>query len=259
MEEWQDPEVILFWLMLGLIFLVILLVFIIVLTRLIIRNMVQARVNESNLQLKNQLELTEATIKAQELERERVAADVHDELIGKLNAIKLHSELGFDPLEYNITDRIEECISTARRISHDLSPPLIEYSTLKDIVDEVVEPYSINYNVNLTYDIRTNEVYENSFKVQILRILQETLVNIDKHAMANEVKIRLRQTEICLIILVADNGKGFNRAKFKSGLGLQNIETRTQYLGGMCKIKSVVNKGTRSIFYFKFEQRQTLR
>ncbi len=148
MEEWQDPNVILVWISLGTIFLLILLVFIIVLTRMIIRNMVRARLKESQMQLENQQKLIEATIIAQEVERERIAADLHDELIGKLNAIKMESEIGTRE-NFDVASGINRCIQTARRISHDLSPPLIEYSTIKDIVLELVEVYELNYDVQL--------------------------------------------------------------------------------------------------------------
>lgn len=249
MEEWQDPEIIRFWIFLGILFLVVLLVFIIVLTRLIIRNMVKARVQESNMKLKTQLQLTEATIKAQEIEKERIASDLHDELIGKLNGIKLNTEIGLDPSNYDITKEIEDCISTARRISHDLSPPLIEYSSLIEIIDELLEPYRCRYEVIFESDVRVSLEVDSSFKVQLLRIVQETLMNIHKHSQALRVYLRLKISHKGMSLLIQDDGKGFNKLDLKPGLGLQNIETRTQYLGGFYKLRSVEGKGSTSFFY----------
>jgi signal transduction histidine kinase len=250
MEEWQDPDVIIVWISLGTIFLLILLAFIIILTRLIIKNIVAVRIKESILKLDYQLRLTKSTINAQEQERERIAADIHDELIGKLNAIKLKCEIGNDFRGQEFITNIDESIQCARRISHDLSPPLIEYVSLPDIIVELVEPYHSCYVVRLRFDKRVKINFDAAFKLQFLRIVQEVLVNIHKHACASHIKFNYKLTAKFLMILISDDGTGFEINNLKSGLGLQNIETRVQYLEGKYKLRSTINKGTTIFLVF---------
>ena len=100
------------------------------------------------------------------------------------------------------------------------------------------------------YNIQNSSPKNDSFKIQFIRILQEVMTNINKHAKASLVKIHYRQSKKYIIIIISDNGIGFNSKKIKRGLGLNNIETRVQYLQGHYRITSKINKGTSSLFLF---------
>ena len=250
MEQWQDPEIIFLWILLGLGFLVMLLIFIIVLTRMIIRNSIEAKTKENQLKLTNQQQLIQASITAQEKERERLASDIHDGLISKLNGLKLQAEIQYASTASDIVDGLDRCIMTARRISHDLSPPLIEHSTLEDIVEEVIDPYRSTIKITAHYSSQHPVNHAPEIKIQVMRILEEVMVNTHKHAAATEFYLKLKSGKTHYILYARDNGKGFDLENSGKGLGLQNLQSRAQYLNGILKLRSKPNKGTSLLLCF---------
>ncbi|MFT5250057.1 MAG: two-component system NarL family sensor kinase [bacterium] len=251
MEKWQNPQTIIIWIVIAIVFFLLLLGFIVLLIRSISQKIVKTKLAESKAKLEHQQTLLEITIKTQEKERKRIAADLHDDLIGKLIVIKLQQELKPNPNLESI-DLMSESIDTARRISHDLSPPLIEHSSLPDLIKGVFDPWKNKIRIVYFFDIRKNNCdYRGSFKIQLLRIIQELTTNIEKHAKANEIIVHFRQSHHYTSIKISDNGIGYNTLNKQKGLGLKNIETRVQYLKGSFRTKSFVGKGTSSLFLFK--------
>jgi signal transduction histidine kinase len=85
-------------------------------------------------------------------------------------------------------------------------------------------------------------------ELAVFRILQEMINNAIKHAEASKININTRFSNGMLAVSVADNGKGFNvEEKMNTGLGLKNLESRTQMLDARFKIKSIPGKGTTAI------------
>ena len=96
-------------------------------------------------------------------------------------------------------------------------------------------------------DFGLGERMENSLELMIFRMIQELVANAIKHAKATKVDIHLTQHEKSLNIIVADNGKGFDRTKLgpdPTGIGLTNVEKRVEHLEGSFTIDSVLGKGT---------------
>jgi two-component system, NarL family, sensor kinase len=87
---------------------------------------------------------------------------------------------------------------------------------------------------------------EYNIEINLYRIIQELISNILKHAKASEVSIQLLKKETYLNIVVEDNGIGFdvNQVKNKKGMGLKNIESRVNSLGGEFNIDSGKGAGT---------------
>ena len=249
MEKWQNPDTITLWIVIAVVLLIILLVFITLLIRVLFLKMIKTKIAEAQTKLEHQQNLIDATIKAQEKERKRIAADLHDELISKLTVLKMTEH----PREnYNETGNlVNDCISIARRISHDLSPPLLEYTPLPELIIESLRPWKNIFEIDYCPRILHNYEYDSDFKIQLLRIIQEVITNISKHAKAQKISFYYRQSQQQLIIKIKDNGIGFDRSIKQKGLGLQNIETRVQYLNGNFRISSKLNEGTSSFFIFK--------
>jgi two-component system NarL family sensor kinase len=250
MEEWHNPETIALWIIITVVFLLLLIVFIVVLIRAFFQKIVKTKLAESKAKLEHQENLLDITIKTQEKERKRIAADLHDELIGKLTIMKLQQEVSSLPNAESI-NLIKESINSARRISHDLSPPLLEYTSLSDLIKEILDPWKNKIRIDAFFDLRKKDNYSNEFKIQVIRIIQELITNIEKHANATEIIIHFRQSSNYTFLKIKDNGVGYNPIGQQKGLGLKNIETRMQYLKGIYRIKSAVNKGTSSLFLFK--------
>lgn len=251
MEEWQKPETIILWLTVGIVFLLLLLLFIIILIKTMFNKMVQNRIAKASVKWQHQQDLLESTIETQEIERKRIAEDLHDALIGKLIVLQMENQINVKYEPFKVL--IEEGINTARRISHDLSPPLIEYTPLIELISDILTPWEKVKSIISNFDVRVEITHTDSFKINLTRILQEVITNIIKHAEAKKIEVRLRQTESSLIIVIEDNGVGFDTQKNIKGLGLTNIETRVKYLKGHYKVKSTKSKGTTNLFFFNMK------
>ncbi|ANQ51515.2 sensor histidine kinase [Flammeovirga sp. MY04] len=250
MAEWQNPETIIRWIIFSIVFFLVLFSFIVLLIRVYYKKVISSKLEESRIKLEHQKNLLEVSINTQEKERKRIAADLHDDVIGKLTAIKMMEELRPEKSEETI-ELLSESIQTARRISHDLSPPLLSFSALSTLIENAIAPLQSQLKVVPIFDVRTVDTFDEEFKVQFIRILQEIITNIVKYADASEVEIHYRQSNLFTCLQVIDNGKGFNINKNRTGLGLKNIETRVSYLNGIYRLTSEINKGTKSIFVFK--------
>ncbi|MCO6149580.1 sensor histidine kinase [Flavobacterium sp. NRK1] len=245
MEKWQDPKVIAFWIAIIVVFIVTLLFFVVRILHAGYKRMTEANLRETRMQLDYQKKLLETNLYAQEKERMRIAGDLHDSLIGKLVVIKMKNQLGAS--EADIDQALEESISEARRISHDLTPPLLEYSHIEELIDDIINPWKQKFKIVFCSDVRKTEDIKPEAKIQVLRVLQELLVNINKHADANSIIVHLRYTDKLFALSVKDNGCGFDTSQLKKGLGLANLELRMQYLNAEYKVKSVPGKGTTTI------------
>jgi signal transduction histidine kinase len=246
MEKWQDPGTLAFWFAIVIVFVLLLVTSIIILVRINYEKILKRKAEEAETQIRHQRELLETNIQIQEKERDRIAADLHDSLIGKLTVIRLKTQLNVDKQE--IDDMMGETIVEARRITHDLSPPLIEHTPIYDILKELIEPWGVTYEISNWADLRADFDLTPRDKIQLTRIFQEVLTNITKHAEATKISFHIRQTAGLLALKLEDNGKGIDVEKMKHGLGLKSIESRVQYINGKYKVRSIPNKMTSFLF-----------
>lgn len=244
MEKWLDPKTVTIWILVVLVVIAILAVSFVKLVQLNFKRMVENKLKESRLQLDYQKNLLESGIAVQEQERTRIAADLHDSLIGKLTLLRLknQSEYSFEQIDLLLGETIDE----ARRISHDLSPPMLEFVELHELLEDIITPWKRYLTLHFYTNIENTATIDQNLKIQIARITQELVTNIHKHSGATDVCIQLKITKTDLTLIVRDNGKGFDLAEAKKGIGLQNIELRMVYLRGTHKIKSS-SKGSTAI------------
>jgi two-component system NarL family sensor kinase len=245
MEKWQDPRVIAFWIAIIVVLIVTIILFVVRIMHVGYKRMTEANLREAQLKLEHQQKLMETNLIAQENERQRIAADLHDGLIGKLTVIRMKSQIGAEAAE--VENLLQDSITEARRISHDLTPPLLEHSPLADLIENLLDPWHQKMDIAYQTDIRTTDALSPQQKLQMLRVVQELLTNIIKHAQAEKVTVHLRQSPNMLCLYVTDNGKGFDTAQLAKGLGLNSMELRMQYLNAKHKVKSASGKGTRTI------------
>lgn len=212
----------------------------------------QQKANEEiyNLMLSQQDKVDEA--RAQE--KKRISEELHDGILGRLFGTRLSLDSfnfkegpeGIKSRSQYINDlkNIEQDI---RKISHDLNTDFVSGSGFVDIIDTLIstqtQAYQLKYDFYHSDDINWENV-SNKTKIHIYRILQETMQNIYKHAEASLIKIsfQLKNDVICLSI--SDDGKGFVINKSKKGIGLKNIHSRVDEVGGVVSYDSVIDKGT---------------
>lgn len=242
MEKWLDPKTVTIWILVVLAVIAILAVSFVKLVQINFKRMVENKLKESRMQLEYQKNLLESGIIVQEQERARIAADLHDSLISKLTILRLknQSEYNFEQMDLLLGETIAE----ARRISHDLSPPMFEFIELYELLEDMITPWKRYLAIHFYTNIDATATINPNLKIQIARITQELVTNIYKHSGASDVFIQLKITKTNLTLVVRDNGKGFDYTEVKKGIGLKNIELRMAYFRGTHKIKSSTKGST---------------
>ncbi|WP_439479939.1 tetratricopeptide repeat-containing sensor histidine kinase [Chryseobacterium aquaticum] len=197
-----------------------------------------------------------ALINGQNIERNRIAKDLHDGVAGDLAGIKLllakeNTYLKNENLQ-KIQENLSEVFQEIRKISHNLSINNIKEKTLKNLLSDLKENYQqrneFSFDVYIYPENAIDDLDEIK-KLNIYRILQELLHNISKHAKATEVELSINRHHNDMNIIVADNGVGFDI--YKKGIGLKNIEERLKIISGEMNIQSEMNKGTSVIIDIK--------
>ena len=192
MEEWHEAETQAFWLAVQLFVLLAIVITLVLISRKYVRAKLRDAKHISDLKIAHQKELLEDSIQVQENERERFANDLHDDLLSKLTVLgaKLHHEKS----TIESVKLLQDCIQTARRISHDLSPPLIEESEFEELLSMVFQRMETSFELECNYSIHKQKNISSLIKVQMIRIAQEVCNNIIKHAEASKLFVHLRIT-----------------------------------------------------------------
>jgi signal transduction histidine kinase len=213
---------------------------------------VQQEANEEiyNLMLKQQDKIEEARA----LEKTRVSKELHDGVLGRLFGVRLSLDsLNFTEGKDAATNRsryvsqlktIEEDI---RKISHEMNTDFVSGSGFVDVLKELVDTQAKAYGLDAEFTASEEVNWErvsNKVKINLYRIVQESMQNIYKHAKATKmsVAISLLNDDICLE--VSDNGKGFDTSRQRRGIGLKNITSRVKDLKGSVVFESKSGKGT---------------
>ncbi|OBX25009.1 hypothetical protein A9996_12495 [Gelidibacter algens] len=187
-------------------------------------------------------------------EKKRISQDLHDGVLGRL----FGTRLSLDSYNFNQGNEavqvrskyiselkiIEEDI---RKISHDLNTDFVSGSGFMDILTELIDKqtqaYQLAYKFDFTDDINW-ESLSNKSKINIYRMVQESLQNIYKHAKAKRVKISIALKKAVICLSINDDGIGFDPNKSKKGIGLKNIKSRVKELNGTVAFHSEPDQGT---------------
>lgn len=208
-----------------------------------------------------QEEILRNTISAQEKERKRIAQDLHDEVGAMLSVVKLNvgriekksGEQIAKDLAAETKTYLDDVITQVRRISRALLPPSLEKLGLFFALEELVNWVNKSDQLNIIcWKGGEQARLDIQKELALFRITQELLNNAIKHSKANEIVIKVRFGVKLLAMSVSDNGSGFDISeKMTTGLGLKNLESRTQIMGGKFKMKSAPGKGTKAIICLK--------
>lgn len=188
-------------------------------------------------------------------EKKRISRELHDGIMGKLSGIRLNLYVlkkKTDP------ETITKCLAYIKEIQviendlrllvHTLNKESV--TTLNGIENEINNIFSNiknhqNINFVLKMDERINwEVINYVLKLNLYRIIQEALHNIDKYAKAKEVTLTITKKEQALLIEIKDDGIGFDATQNKEGIGLKNMRERTEESGGSFTVETAPKKGT---------------
>ena len=207
-------------------------------------------------------EIIQAIINAQEKERRELAYELHDNVNQILSSSKLMLQVATDKPELckQFTARamtyLQEAINEIRKISHNLTPAALRDISLEAAVEEVIQNINATGMLDIVYH-KQNEPLKDKLKPEtqlaILRIIQEQCNNILKHSNASEAIISLKSNGTHLQLEVQDNGKGFDPASTKRGLGLNNMFNRVEYYEGTIEIISKQEQGCKLLIKIPFD------
>ncbi|EKE71781.1 MULTISPECIES: cache domain-containing protein [Roseobacteraceae] len=198
-------------------------------------------------------ELTQRIFDTQEEERGRVARELHDGISQILVGVRYALELARrqlakdDPNAPVSLDRGVEmlggAITEVRRISRDLRPGVLDDLGLGPALKALTEEFQTRTGIKTELEtvVFRNRLDEEA-RIALFRIAQEALTNIERHAEATEVTIKLAGHRTGATLLISDDGRGFDmaeRAKAGRGLGLRNMAERMEQLGGTLTIYSL--------------------
>ncbi len=210
--------------------------------------------------------LSSRLLDAQERERKRLAAELHDELGHALLTIKLQLralERGLTPEQKKLAEDIEALqpfidgvLNSVRRLYFDLSPGNLEDLGLTGALRQMLDVFAKQHK-DIRWQIRLDNLdreFPPPTQTVIYRIVQEILTNIGKHAKPSRVSVRVKRNPTAALFTVEDNGCGFDTSQIHSlddpnrGLGLAAMEERVRMQGGTLEIISRENQGTRIAF-----------
>jgi len=189
-----------------------------------------------------------AVYKAQQEERQRISADMHDELGSGMTAIRLMSEIARNKMKENTPVEIEKISKSADDVLNKMNAIIWSMNSSNDTLDNLVSyirAWSLEYFENTPVTCKVNtpaEIPEKELtgdkRRNIFLCIKESLNNVLKHAGATVVTIDIRTGEQ-LLIRIADNGKGIDLEKLRQfGNGLKNIARRMESIGGQFAIEN---------------------
>lgn len=243
-QDWQNPETPLKWIFFMLVFVGILIFFIVLIVRSYVARVKSELNKRVELQTQHQESLIQNSIDIQERERERIAGNLHDDLIAQLYRIHLMNE------NTTLSPLIQQGIQTAREISHDLVPPLLEEASLSEAFENFLSAFQKDYVIQFSSIDTFQKKIDSQKKLHLFRVFQEVIINIVKHAKTKRISILVRITENYTAFSIQDFGVGFSNNS-PSGLGLKNIELRTRQIKAQYKYKLNKPRGTRFLLISK--------
>ncbi len=197
-------------------------------------------------------------IQTEEKERTRFAKDLHDGMGAILSSINIYinmilsEEMDRAELETNLTytkGLVDQAMQSAKEIANNLRPTILNRFGIEASIKSLIEPLekSEAFTINFT-TTNFSGISDKDLELIIFRIINEFFNNTIKHAEATQINLNLAKEENNIIINYSDNGIGFDLDIVlntnKTGMGVNNIITRTKSLNGKCEIITAQQSGT---------------
>ncbi|WP_378176132.1 ATP-binding protein [Aquimarina sp. SS2-1] len=202
--------------------------------------------------LSQQLKLEEG----RKLEQHRMSEELHDGVLGRLFGVRLsldginqRANDGFTDARNKYIDELKSIEKEIRLISHDLgtetlSPDIAYVDVVESLVSDLCTVHKMEFEFSNDENIDW-ETVDDQKKVNLFRIIQESLQNIFKHAKAKSVKISFNYVDDKINLTILDDGIGFKSSKVKRGIGLKNITSRVTQMNGVVDFISNQDSGTK--------------
>jgi len=226
----------------------------------------ESRVRERTEQLTS---LTAELSLVEEMERRRIATELHDQvgqtlIMSKIRLDSLSPDLPageFEAARADIREQITRSIEGIRSLTFQLSPPLLYEVGLEAALEWLGEEFEEKHGFRVEFqDDGRKKPLDQETGIALYQMVREILVNVVKHAQANKVSLAVERIGDVVRIAVTDDGNGWagmqdpRLEQKKGGFGLFNIRQRIEYLGGKFTIESWINRGTRVTLLFPLRQ-----
>ena len=215
---------------------------------------IESQLQASREELRN---LAAAANQAREQEQSRLARELHDELAQTLTALQMdvawckskipESDPATIARHTKMEATLKSAVANTRRIAGGLRPLMLDDLGLVPAVDWLVEGFTQRNGIPCDLVVGSNDLnLPNAQATAVFRIIQESLVNVGKHARATRVKVSLERNGAGLIVGIVDDGVGFSPQdpRKPNSFGLLGLRERALLLGGEIAITSAPGKGT---------------
>jgi PAS domain S-box-containing protein len=203
--------------------------------------------------MEEQKKITLAIIEGQEKERNYIGRELHDNINQILAASKIfissacrkNEEL--KPLVQYPLELIDGAIEEIRLLSHNLVSP-VKQADLKELCKGLLEDCKKHQVISTKFSYKVSEeLLNDDLKLNIYRLLQELMNNMQKHAAAKSVRLSVKATSKLLTIIITDDGKGFDMHIKREGIGISNMINRIESFEGNMQIISSPGKGCKTL------------
>ena len=193
-----------------------------------------------------------AVFDGQEKERRRISQDLHDGLGQHLSGMKLSmyglkSQIKNDYFN-RITDLADQAIKEYRAVTHDLAPPALSNSGLKEALRDMCASLNRNNKTKVVFSSECADCkLKDKVEIELYRISQELLNNAIKYSNAKQINVKIKMINSHFQLEDRDDGDGFNLEEVKArnlGIGLENIKARVAFFNGIFSLDSSEGKGT---------------
>ena len=192
-------------------------------------------------------------VEAQEAERRRIARELHDDTGQSLASVLMglrRAEESHDPVETariltELRETITGSIRDLRALAVELRPTALDDFGLKAALERLTETFG--RRTGLQIDLQTSGL-ENRLpepvETALYRIVQESLTNVAKHAGAGTVSVVAQHHAGRAVVVIEDDGRGFETGAAAAGLGLVSMRDRVELVGGTLRVQSTEGSGT---------------
>ena len=200
--------------------------------------------------VQEQKKIIRAVLHAQEIQRNKIGQELHDNVNQVLSVIKLYLDM-IDKEQTNwkaLVEKSREFIDTAIQEIRSLSRQQVtpqKTADIKELVEELIQDLNVNIHAGTKFHCRVtgNLAIDEDLKLNIYRIVQEQINNILKYAEASNATISINEINGEIYVSIIDNGKGFDPLLKRKGIGLSNIINRIESYNGEVIIESSPGKG----------------
>lgn len=211
------------------------------------RRMAQRRLREQQLVMRAQME-------GQEKERQVISAELHDSINQQLSTAKIYldyaraNEKEREELIGRSAEVVTRAIQEIRSLCYSLTPVGLKDMGLKEAVEDLCRSYTSVGKLNIEFNYYIGDLsLTEDLQFVLYRIIQEQMNNIARHSKAEYVRIELEYDTGNILVLISDDGVGFNPDTVREGLGFANMRNRVSVYKGKIEVDTAPGQGCRLI------------